>query len=78
MLVTGRVCMVSIQKAVNVMTMEKLAFWCFRYFLILQVFKPLSTTPYDDRIGLSKRNSRKYLSQHAILAIYGFGVVFQY
>jgi len=59
-----------VEKAVTVKTIEKLASWCSRYSLILLALKPLSTTLHGEHIGLTKRNSRKYLSQDAILVVW--------
>jgi hypothetical protein len=59
-----------LDKAVTIKMIEKLASWCSRYSIILQVLKPLSTTLHGEHIGWTKRNAKKHLSSEAILVIW--------
>jgi len=59
-----------LEKAVPIKIIEKLASWCSRYSLILQVLKPLATTLHGEHIGWAKRNAKKFLSPDAILVIW--------
>ena len=59
-----------LDKAVSISTIEKLASWCSRYSLILQVLKPLSATLHGEHVGWKKRNVMKFWSQDAILVIW--------